>query len=190
MSVVTVIEPRKQAVRAADAAKKTVVYETGRLNVWYGAHQALKQIDLSFYEREITALIGPSGCGKSTYIKTLNRMIELVPNAKIEGDVIYRGRSVFDRSYPVEQLRAQVGMVFQKPNPFPKSIYDNIAYGPRIHGIRDRRRLDEIVEKACAKPRFGRKSKTGSMKTPSACRAANSSGSASPAVWRSNRTSF
>ncbi|WP_445612705.1 phosphate ABC transporter ATP-binding protein PstB [Geobacillus sp. YF-1] len=148
MSVVTVIEPRKQAVRAADEAKKTVVYETGRLNVWYGAHQALKQIDLSFYEREITALIGPSGCGKSTYIKTLNRMIELVPNAKIEGDVIYRGRSIFDRSYPVEQLRAQVGMVFQKPNPFPKSIYDNIAYGPRIHGIRDRRRLDEIVEKS------------------------------------------
>lgn len=148
MSAVTVIERRREAAPSAEWAQKEAVYETNGLNVWYGGHHALKHIHLSFYEHEITAIIGPSGCGKSTYIKTLNRMIDLVPNVRIEGDILYRGRRIFDRSYPVEQLRTQVGMVFQKPNPFPKSIYDNVAYGPRIHGVRDRRRLDEIVEKS------------------------------------------
>ncbi|MFC0296970.1 phosphate ABC transporter ATP-binding protein PstB [Geobacillus jurassicus] len=148
MSTMAVAERRKEAIPSAHLAKKEVVYETNGLNVWYGEHHALKHIHLSFYEREITAIIGPSGCGKSTYIKTLNRMIELIPNVRVEGEILYRGRRIFDTSYPVEQLRTQVGMVFQKPNPFPKSIYDNVAYGPRIHGIRDRRRLDEIVEKS------------------------------------------
>ncbi|KAF6510008.1 Phosphate transport ATP-binding protein PstB [Geobacillus stearothermophilus] len=131
-----------------DVATKGVVYETTDLNLWYGEHHALKHIHLTIYENEVTAIIGPSGCGKSTYIKTLNRMVELVPNVRIAGQLVYRGRNIFDPSYPVEQLRTQVGMVFQKPNPFPKSIYDNIAYGPRIHGIRNKKVLDEIVEKS------------------------------------------
>ncbi|MBA2869884.1 phosphate transport system ATP-binding protein [Anoxybacillus calidus] len=128
--------------------EKAVVYRTKNLNLWYGEHHALKNIDLDIYENEVTAIIGPSGCGKSTYIKTLNRMIELVPNVRTSGEIMYRGRNIFDKSYRVEELRTQVGMVFQKPNPFPKSIYDNIAYGPRIHGIRDKKILDEIVERS------------------------------------------
>jgi phosphate transport system ATP-binding protein len=128
--------------------KKEIVYETKGLNLWYGETHALKNIDLDIYENEVTAIIGPSGCGKSTYIKTLNRMVELSPIVRTSGEINYRGRNIFDKSYRVEDLRTQVGMVFQKPNPFPKSIYDNIAYGPRIHGIRNKKILDEIVEKS------------------------------------------
>lgn len=125
-----------------------VVYDTKALNLWYGAHHALKNINLQINEQEVTAIIGPSGCGKSTYIKTLNRMVDLVPTVKISGEIIYRSRSIFNSAYPVEELRTKVGMVFQKPNPFPKSIYDNIAYGPRIHGIKNKKILDGIVEKS------------------------------------------
>ncbi len=127
---------------------KNLVFETKNLNLWYGDDHALKEINLPIYENEVTAIIGPSGCGKSTYIKTLNRMVEMIPIVKTSGEILYRGKNIFDKSYEVEELRTRVGMVFQKPNPFPKSIYDNIAYGPRIHGIRDRRILDEIVEKS------------------------------------------
>ncbi|KEF38713.1 phosphate ABC transporter ATP-binding protein, PhoT family [Schinkia azotoformans MEV2011] len=127
---------------------KNFVFETKDLNLWYGDDHALKEINLPIYENEVTAIIGPSGCGKSTYIKTLNRMIEMIPIVKTSGEILYRGKNIFDKSYEVEELRTRVGMVFQKPNPFPKSIYDNIAYGPRIHGIRDRRIIDEIVEKS------------------------------------------
>lgn len=132
----------------APTEEKAVVYRTKELNLWYGEHHALKNIELDIYENEVTAIIGPSGCGKSTYIKTLNRMIELVPNVRTSGEITYRGRNIFDPTYRVEELRTQVGMVFQKPNPFPKSIYENVAYGPRIHGIRDKKILDEIVEKS------------------------------------------
>ncbi len=128
--------------------QKEVVYKTKGLNLWYGENQALKNIDLDIYENEVTAIIGPSGCGKSTYIKTLNRMVEMSPIVKTSGEIEYRGQNIFNKSYRVEELRTQVGMVFQKPNPFPKSIYDNIAYGPRIHGIRNKKILDEIVEKS------------------------------------------
>ncbi len=131
-----------------DKKEKNIVYHTKNLNLWYGNDQALKNIDLDIYENEVTAIIGPSGCGKSTYIKTLNRMVELIPIVRTSGEILYRGKNIFDKSYRVEELRTQVGMVFQKPNPFPKSIYDNIAYGPRIHGIRDKKVLDEIVEKS------------------------------------------
>ncbi|KSU86606.1 phosphate ABC transporter ATP-binding protein [Priestia veravalensis] len=127
---------------------KEIVYKTKGLNLWYGENQALKNIDLDIHENEVTAIIGPSGCGKSTYIKTLNRMVEMSPNVKTSGEIEYRGQNIFNKSYRVEELRTQVGMVFQKPNPFPKSIYDNIAYGPRIHGIRNKKILDEIVEKS------------------------------------------
>ena len=132
----------------SEQASKQVVYKTSQLNLWYGDNHALKNIDLDIIENEVTAIIGPSGCGKSTYIKTLNRMIELVPGVKTSGEIDYRGRNIFDKSYGVEELRTKVGMVFQKPNPFPKSIYENIAYGPKIHGIRDKKTLDQIVEKS------------------------------------------
>ncbi len=116
------------------------------LCLWYGQSQALKNIDIAIPEQSITALIGPSGCGKSTFLKTLNRMNDLIPGVKITGTVEYNGQSIFDQD--VNLLRKEVGMVFQKPNPFPMSIYDNVAYGPRTHGIRDRKRLDEIVERS------------------------------------------
>ncbi|HEY4599721.1 MAG TPA: phosphate ABC transporter ATP-binding protein PstB [Cerasibacillus sp.] len=128
--------------------EKEVVFDTQNLNLWYGEKQALKDINLDIREEEVTAIIGPSGCGKSTYLKTLNRMVELVPSVRTTGAIHYKGKSIFDKSLQVEELRTQVGMVFQKPNPFPKSIYENIAYGPKIHGIRNKMILDEIVEKS------------------------------------------
>ncbi|MBS4191300.1 phosphate ABC transporter ATP-binding protein [Bacillus sp. FJAT-49705] len=134
--------------KQVEMENKNIVYKTDQLNLWYGENHALKNINLDIYENEVTAIIGPSGCGKSTYIKTLNRMIELVPGVKTSGEIAYRGRNIFDRSYGVEELRTKVGMVFQKPNPFPKSIYENVAYGPKIHGIRDKKILDQIVEKS------------------------------------------
>ena len=118
------------------------------LCLWYGENQALKNINISIPEKSITALIGPSGCGKSTFLKTLNRMNDLIPAVKITGEVSYNGRNVFDKDVDVNELRRDIGMVFQKPNPFPMSIYDNIAYGPRTHGITSKVKLDEIVEKA------------------------------------------
>ena len=116
------------------------------LSLWYGNFQALKNINLEIPKHSITALIGPSGCGKSTFLKTLNRMNDLVPGVKIIGEVTYNGENIF--AADVNHLRKEVGMVFQKPNPFPMSIYDNIAYGPRTHGITNKAQLDEIVEKA------------------------------------------
>ena len=120
--------------------------ETKKLNLWYGAHHALHDVDMAIPEHEITALIGPSGCGKSTFLKTLDRMNDLVEGVKITGSVQYRGHEIYDSSVDVTWLRKQIGMVFQKPNPFPMSIYDNVAYGPRTHGIRNKVKLDEIVE--------------------------------------------
>lgn len=118
------------------------------LCLWYGESQALKSISISVPENSITALIGPSGCGKSTFLKTLNRMNDLIPTVKISGEVYYNGRNIFDKDVDACDLRRDIGMVFQKPNPFPMSIYDNIAYGPRTHGISSRVKLDEIVERA------------------------------------------
>jgi len=127
---------------------KDVVFKTTNFDLWYGEHHALKNINIDILENEVTAVIGPSGCGKSTYVKALNRMVELVPIVRTTGEINYRGRNIFSAGYEVEELRTKVGMVFQKPNPFPKSIYDNIAYGPRIHGIKNKKVLDEIVEKS------------------------------------------
>lgn len=118
------------------------------LCLWYGENQALKDINISIPEKSIVALIGPSGCGKSTFLKTLNRMNDLVQTVNITGEVCYNGRDIFDKDVDVNELRRDVGMVFQKPNPFPMSIYDNIAYGPRTHGITSKVKLDEIVEQA------------------------------------------
>lgn len=118
------------------------------LCLWYGNTQALKNIEIGIKENAITALIGPSGCGKSTFLKTLNRMNDLVPDVKITGKVEYDGKDIFTPGMDVNELRRDIGMVFQKPNPFPMSVYDNIAYGPRIHGIKNKAKLDEIVEES------------------------------------------
>ena len=118
------------------------------LNLWYGTHQALHHVNIEIPEHEITALIGPSGCGKSTFLKTLDRMNDLVEDVKITGEVVYQGQDIYAPSVDVTWLRKQIGMVFQKPNPFPMSIYDNVAYGPRTHGVRSKVKLDEIVEKS------------------------------------------
>ncbi|GEK88866.1 phosphate ABC transporter ATP-binding protein PstB [Alkalibacterium putridalgicola] len=125
---------------------KQSVYSVKDFNLWYGETHALKDISIEIPEKEVVAIIGPSGCGKSTFIKTLNRMVELVPSVKTKGSINYEGKDI--KKTKVESLRTEVGMVFQKPNPFPKSIYDNIAYGPRIHGIKDKKTLDEVVEKS------------------------------------------
>ena len=118
------------------------------LCLWYGQNKALKNINLAFFPHTVNALIGPSGCGKSTFLKTLNRMNDLIEDVHIEGKVLYKGDDIYAQSKDVTELRKEIGMVFQKPNPFPMSIYDNIAYGPRIHGIKNRTQLDEIVERS------------------------------------------
>ena len=118
------------------------------LCLWYGSHQALTDINIEIPEKSITALIGPSGCGKSTFLKTINRMNDLIPDVKITGEIKYKEQNIFAPNVDVNDLRREVGMVFQKPNPFPMSIYDNVAYGPKTHGIRSKKELDEIVEKS------------------------------------------
>jgi len=122
------------------------VYDVCDLNLWYGNDQALKNINMKINKNEVTAIIGPSGCGKSTFIKTLNRMIENIPSVRTEGEILYHGINIFDKIMRVEELRTRVGMVFQKPNPFPKSIYENVLYGPKIHGVKDKALLEEILE--------------------------------------------
>ena len=121
---------------------------TKKLNLYYGANHALKDVDMDITANAITAFIGPSGCGKSTFLKTLNRMNDLVDGVKIDGEVTLDGENIYDEKVDTTLLRKKVGMVFQQPNPFPMSIYDNIAYGPRIHGIKSKARLDEIVEES------------------------------------------
>ena len=118
------------------------------LDLYYGQKQALKNINMDIHSNAITALIGPSGCGKSTFLKTLNRMNDLIDNVRITGQVTLDGEDIFDRNMDVTMLRKRVGMVFQQPNPFPMSVYDNIAYGPRVHGIKNKAKLDEIVEES------------------------------------------
>ena len=125
---------------------ENIILSAKGLDLWYGPTQALKGVSMDIPEKQVTALIGPSGCGKSTFLKTLDRMNDLVPGIKITGSVQYRGQEIYAPNVDVTWLRKQIGMVFQKANPFPMSIYDNVAYGPRTHGIRSRAKLDEIVE--------------------------------------------
>lgn len=143
-----VTKPEIQNNNSSNDSDKKIVYSTKNLDLWYGEHHALKNINLDILENNVTAIIGPSGCGKSTYIKALNRMVELVPSVKTAGKIMYRDTNIFESKQSVEKLRTNVGMVFQQPNPFPKSIYDNITYGPKIHGIKNKKVLDEIVEKS------------------------------------------
>ena len=129
-------------------AEENTILQAEQLDLFYGEHQALKSINMKIPERQITALIGPSGCGKSTFLKTINRMNDLVPNVTIKGKMLYHDEDIYSANLDVTWLRKRIGMVFQKPNPFPMSIYDNVAYGPRTHGVRSRVKLDEIVERS------------------------------------------
>ena len=124
------------------------IFDVNKFNLWYGESHALHNINMTVHEHDITALIGPSGCGKSTFIRTLNRMNDLIPEVKLEGSIKYRGQELVNSDINVSKLRKDVGMVFQKPNPFAMSIYDNVAYGPRTHGVRNKAKLDEIVERS------------------------------------------
>ena len=125
-----------------------VVFELDKLEVFYGAFRAVRDVTLSIHERQITAFIGPSGCGKTTVLRCLNRMNDLIPGARVTGKAMFRGVDLYGSGVSATEVRRRIGMVFQKPNPFPKSIFDNIAFGPRINGVRDREKLDEIVEKS------------------------------------------
>ncbi|WLR46260.1 phosphate ABC transporter ATP-binding protein PstB [Halobacillus litoralis] len=138
-------EVKKEGIKKE---KANSIIEVNDLNLWYGSDQALYEVNMEVPEKQVTAIIGPSGCGKSTFLKTLNRMVEMVPIVKTSGSIKYRDQEIFSSKYKEEYLRTKVGMVFQKPNPFPKSVYDNVAYGPRIHGIKKKEVLDQIVEKS------------------------------------------
>ena len=129
-------------------SEKNYIIKSKNLNLYYGQNHALKNINMDIESNKVTALIGPSGCGKSTFLRTLNRMNDLIDIVKIDGEVIFEKENIYSNDYDVIELRKRVGMVFQKPNPFPMSIYDNIAYGPKIHGIKNKTQLDEIVEKS------------------------------------------
>lgn len=124
------------------------IFDVENFSLWYGETQALKDININIPKNSVTAFIGPSGCGKSTFLKNLNRMNDLIPTVKTSGSIKYQGLDIFDKSVNVNSLRKEVGMVFQKPTPFPMSIYDNIAYGPRVHGIKNHAKLDMIVEES------------------------------------------
>nr|WP_279237152.1 phosphate ABC transporter ATP-binding protein PstB [Alkaliphilus pronyensis] len=129
-----------------ELANKRSIFKVNKLNLWYGDDHALKDLDFEMKENNVSAIIGPSGCGKSTFIKTLNRMVELIPSVRTSGEILFNGKNIFDNSFRVEELRTRVGMVFQKPNPFPKSIFENVVYGAKIHGITRKSHLMEIAE--------------------------------------------
>jgi phosphate transport system ATP-binding protein len=139
-------EPRTQQDAPPAPPTGNLVFDTKNVSIYYGSFRAVTDVSLSIYENEITAFIGPSGCGKTTVLRTLNRMNDLIPSARVEGDVKYRGESLYVSGVSPIAVRRRIGMVFQKPNPFPKSIYDNVAYGPRINGIHNKAKLNEIVE--------------------------------------------
>jgi len=152
------------------------IFDVKNLNMYYGKNHALKNINIDIGARSITAIIGPSGCGKSTFLKCLDRMNDLVPGTRVEGAVNFKGKNIYDKDVDVVELRKNVGMVFQKPNPFPMSVYDNVAYGPRIHGIKDKRKLDSVVETSLKQSALWEELKDRSATRPWACRAASSKG--------------
>jgi phosphate transport system ATP-binding protein len=142
------VRPAADAGGSSDGSGPAVKFNIAELDFYYGTHHALKGVSLPIFEREILALIGPSGCGKTTFLRSLNRMNDLLPGVRTEGKVLLDGEDIYARGQDVVQLRKRVGMVFQRPNPFPKSIYDNISYGPRMHGVRGRATLDSLVEES------------------------------------------
>jgi phosphate transport system ATP-binding protein len=149
------LEPPEPAVQdrqdEVSSSTGTTIFDTSNVSIYYGSFKAVTDVSLSIYENEITAFIGPSGCGKTTVLRTLNRLNDLIPTARVDGQVHYRGVSLYHESVSATAVRRRIGMVFQKPNPFPKSIYDNVAYGPKINGQRGKAALDEIVERSLRK---------------------------------------
>ena len=164
--------------------------EIKNLAVYYSKFRALADINLSVHEKRITAIIGPSGCGKSTLLRSFNRMNDLTPGCRVQGEINLDGGDIYAPGVDVVEIRRRVGMVFQRPNPFPKSIYDNVAFGPRLYGIRRRSDLNEIVERPSSRPRCGRKSRTSFTSLASACRVASNNVCVSPAPWPSNQKLF
>ena len=154
----TAAEPQAQPEQYAASGES--VFDVENVSIYYSAFRAVTDVSLAIHENEITAFIGPSGCGKTTVLRTLNRMNDLVPGARVEGDIRYRGASLYGKDVSPIAVWRRIGMVFQKPNPFPKSIYDNVAYGPRINGIRGKSELNEIVEHSLRRPRCGTRSRT------------------------------
>ena len=152
LNIVATQSPDSEAQRQGPAPEQPVagapVFDTRNVSIFYSAFRAVTDVSLSIYEHEITAFIGPSGCGKTTVLRTLNRMNDLIPGARVEGSVDYHGMPLYGKDVSATAVRRRIGMVFQKPNPFPKSIYDNVAYGPRINGTRGKGKLDEIVERS------------------------------------------
>ena len=167
----------KRTPKASAQPASAGIMTTEDLGVSYGDFLAVSHVNLGFVKHEITALIGPSGCGKSTVLRCLNRMNDLIPGAKVHGSIKYHGQDIYEDSVDVIRVRRHVGMVFQKPNPFPKSIYDNIAYGPRVTGMKTSD-MDEIVEALCSARRCGTRSRTSSSRTRPVCPAVSSSGCA------------
>ncbi len=166
--------------------QKTKISAKG-VQVYYGTNHALKDVNVEILDNTVTAFIGPSGCGKSTFLRCLNRMNDTVASARVEGKILIDGEDIYDPRVDPVQLRARVGMVFQKPNPFPKSIYDNVAYGPKIHGLaRSKADLDEIVEKSLRRAAIWNEVKDRWLPPAPACRVVSSSGCALPARWRRN----
>ena len=158
-------------------------FEVRRLNFWYGPTQALFNVSLRIPERSVVALIGPSGCGKSTFLRTLNRMNDLIEGTRHGGDVLLDGSDISSRAVDLAHLRRRVGMVFQKSNPFPKSIFENVVYGPRVAGLRDRGRLKRCASAVCGGPPCGKRSRIGCTPRRWTCPAASSSGCALPGPW-------
>ena len=156
-----------------------------KVDVWYGDKQAIRDVNIDIARSQVLAMIGPSGCGKSTFLRCLNRMNDTIPSARVTGDIVFDGRDIHDKRQDVVQLRSRVGMVFQKPNPFPKSIYENVAYGPRIHGLAAGRvDLDEIVTDSLRRAGLWEEVKDRLEQPGTHCPAASSNGYASPARWR------
>jgi phosphate transport system ATP-binding protein len=140
--------PQTTTAPVSPATEANKIFDAKNVSIYYGSFRAVTDVSIAIYQNEITAFIGPSGCGKTTVLRTLNRMNDLIPSARVEGEVHYRGASLYDKAVSPTAVRRRIGMVFQKPNPFPKSIYENVAYGPRINGIRKKNQLDEIVERS------------------------------------------
>jgi phosphate transport system ATP-binding protein len=147
-TVSTSLPRLETTVKAPSTAPGTTIFEVNNVSIWYGSFKAVTNVSLPVYEHEVTAFIGSSGSGKSTVLRALNRMNDLVPGARLDGEMVYRGANLYGKGVSATAVRRRIGMVFQKPNPFPKSIYDNVAYGPRINGERNRAKLDEIVERS------------------------------------------
>jgi phosphate transport system ATP-binding protein len=181
---IEIAQPREAPRSASD---REVVFETRRLTISYGKAPAVANVDLSIYRNLVAAIIGPSGCGKSTFLRSLNRMNDLVPSAKVDGEVLYHGQDIYGDGVDPVEVRRRIGMVFQKPNPFPKSIYDNVAWGLRVLGMKDE--LDGRVERALTQAALGTRSRTGSRRALSASPVGSNSASASHALSRWSRMS-